>query len=64
MSNDTTAHDPEGTPKPDGLGDDGTVPNEPGGVAAGFTGDDSHFNPEEDAADGDTDGDTDGESDA
>jgi len=55
MSNDTTAHDPEGTPKPDGLGDDGTVPNEPGGVAAGFTGDDSHFNPEEDDTDGGSD---------
>jgi hypothetical protein len=50
MSNDTTAHDPEGTAKPDGLGDDGTIPNEPEGVAAGFVGDDSHFNPEEDAA--------------
>ncbi|WP_420363425.1 hypothetical protein AABM26_03380 [Curtobacterium aetherium] len=47
---DTTAHDPEGTPKPDGLGEDGTVPNEPEGIAAGFAGDDSHFNPEEDAA--------------
>jgi hypothetical protein len=58
MSNDTTAHDPEGTPKPDGLGDDGTVPNEPEGLAAGFVGDGSHFNPEEDApadADGDSD---------
>jgi hypothetical protein len=45
---DTTAHEPEGTPKPDGLGDDGTVPNEPEGLAAGFVGDASHFNPEED----------------
>ena len=55
MSNDSTAHDPEGTPKPDGLGDDATVPSEPTGVAAGYVGDDSHFNPEEDAAEGDAD---------
>ncbi|WIB15725.1 MULTISPECIES: hypothetical protein [unclassified Curtobacterium] len=55
MSNDSTAHDPEGTPKADGLGDDGTVPNEPEGLAAGFVGDASHFNPEEDdAAEGDS----------
>lgn len=41
-------NDPEGTPKQDGLGEDGTIPNEPGGIAAGHAGDDSHFNPEED----------------
>ncbi len=43
-----TTNDPEGTEKPDGLGDDGTIPAHPEGVAAGFAGDDSHFNPEED----------------
>ena len=41
-------HDPEGTPKPDGLGEDGTIPNHPGGVAAGTTGTASTFEPEED----------------
>ncbi|QKS12319.1 hypothetical protein HUN58_11820 [Curtobacterium sp. Csp1] len=43
-----TTNDPEGTPKPDGLGEDGTIPDHPEGVAAGFAGDDSHFNHEED----------------
>lgn len=43
-----TTNDPEGTEKPDGLGEDGTVPAHPEGVAAGFTGDESHFNQEED----------------
>jgi len=41
-------NDSDGTPKPDGLGEDGTIPNEPDGLAAGHVGDDSHFNPEED----------------
>ncbi|MCT2087551.1 hypothetical protein M3D75_15660 [Microbacterium enclense] len=41
-------HDPEGTTKPDGLGEDGTIPNHPGGVAAGHTGTASTFEPEED----------------
>jgi hypothetical protein len=40
----------EGTPKPDGLGQDGTIPNEPDGVAAGHTGEMSTFEPEEDEA--------------
>lgn len=43
-----TTNEPEGTPKPDGLGEDGTIPDHPEGVAAGFAGDDSHFNHEED----------------
>ncbi len=37
-----------GTPKPGGLGQDGTIPNDPDGVAAGHTGEMSNFNPEED----------------
>ncbi|MBF4607694.1 hypothetical protein [Curtobacterium sp. VKM Ac-1393] len=41
-------NDAEGTEKPGGLGDDNTIPNAPDGLAAGHTGDDSHFNPEED----------------
>lgn len=41
-------HDPEGTEKQGGLGQDGTIPNEPGGVAAGHTGEQSTFEPEED----------------
>ncbi|WP_019180249.1 hypothetical protein [Microbacterium yannicii] len=38
----------EGTPKPGGLGQDGTIPNDPDGVAAGHTGEMSTFEPEED----------------
>ncbi|MCK6081424.1 hypothetical protein KZX37_08615 [Microbacterium sp. EYE_5] len=41
-------HDDEGTPKPDGLGQDGTIPSDPEGVAAGHTGTTSTFEPEED----------------
>ena len=41
-------NDPEGTPKPDGLGQDGTIPDDPDGVAAGHTGTASTFEPEED----------------
>lgn len=44
----TKADDIEETQKPGGLGDDHTIPNDPDGIAAGHTGDDSHFNPEED----------------
>ena len=44
------ARDAEGTPKPDGVGDDGTIPDEPDGVAAGHTGELSTFEPEEDEA--------------
>lgn len=42
-------NDSDGTVKPGGLGDDGTIPNHPDGIAAGVTDDDSHFNAEEDA---------------
>lgn len=41
-------NDPEGTAKPDGLGEDGTVPNTQDGVAVGHTGTASTFKPEED----------------
>jgi hypothetical protein len=44
------ARDPEGTPKPDGLGEDSTIPDDPDGVAAGHTGEMSTFEPEEDEA--------------
>ena len=39
---------PTGEQKPDGLGKDGTIPNEPDGIAAGHTGTASNFEPEED----------------
>ncbi|NYF17835.1 hypothetical protein HDC37_002680 [Microbacterium sp. AK009] len=38
----------EGDEKPGGLGQDGTIPDEPDGVAAGHTGEPSSFEPEED----------------
>ena len=44
------ARDEEGTPKPGGVGDDGTIPDEPDGVAVGHTGEQSTFEPEEDEA--------------
>ena len=37
----------EGTKKPGGLGGDGTIPNEPGGVGVGV-GEPTTFEPEED----------------
>jgi hypothetical protein len=40
----------EGTEKPGGLGQDGTIPADPSGVAAGHTGEVSTFEPEEDEA--------------
>ncbi|MCI9859359.1 hypothetical protein [Microbacterium proteolyticum] len=40
--------DSEGEPKTGGLGTDGTIPNNPDGVAAGHSDTASHFNPEED----------------
>ena len=43
----TSAGDP-GTPKPEGLGKDETIPDEPDGVAAGYTGEPSTCEPEED----------------
>jgi hypothetical protein len=45
---DTQQHDPEGEEKPGGLGQDGTIPDDPDGVAAGHTGEPSTFEPEED----------------
>ncbi|TDN88500.1 hypothetical protein [Microbacterium sp. BK668] len=41
-------NDPEGTPEDGGLGQDGTIPDDPDGVAAGHTGEQSTFEPEED----------------
>lgn len=38
------------TEKSDGLGADGTIPNNPTGIAAGHTGKKSNFEPEEDEA--------------
>jgi hypothetical protein len=40
--------DAHGEEKEDGLGQDGTIPDDPKGVAAGFTGEPSNFEPEED----------------
>ncbi|MFC8681979.1 hypothetical protein ACFT30_10690 [Microbacterium ureisolvens] len=45
---DTPKQDHEGTPKPGGLGQDHTIPDDPDGVAAGHTGEPSTFEPEED----------------
>jgi hypothetical protein len=39
-----------GTVKPGGPGQDATIPPDPSGVAAGHTGEQSHFNAEEDEA--------------
>lgn len=41
-------NDEEGTTKPDGVGKDGTIPADPKGLAAGYTGEESTFEPEED----------------
>ncbi|WP_405216078.1 hypothetical protein [Agrococcus sp. Ld7] len=41
--------DDDGTKKADGLGSDGTIPNEPDGLGA-TTGEPSTFEPEEDEA--------------
>ncbi len=41
-------NDKEGDQKPGGLGEDGTIPDDPDGVAAGHTGEQSTFEPEED----------------
>ena len=46
----TSTSDGGGTPKPGGLGQDGTIPADPSGVAAGHTGEVSTFEPEEDEA--------------
>ncbi len=44
----TSADSADGEEKSDGLGQDGTIPDEPDGVAAGHTGEPSSFEPEED----------------
>lgn len=43
-----TDDDAEGTPKPGGLGEDGTIPNDADGIAAGHSETPSNFNAEED----------------
>ena len=43
-----SAAEDDATQKPGGLGKDGTIPNDPDGIAAGHTDEPSHFNPEED----------------
>jgi len=45
-----TSDDTEVTTEPGGLGQDGTIPPDPDGVAAGHTGEPSNFEPEEDEA--------------
>lgn len=44
---DRAADDPSGTTKRDGLGSEGTIPNEPGSVGVG-AGEPTTFEPEED----------------
>lgn len=41
-------HEDEGTAKPGGLGEDGTIPPHPDGLAATTTDEPSTFEPEED----------------
>jgi hypothetical protein len=50
MNRDTSHENPndDATPKEGGLGQDGTIPDDPDGVAAGYTGEPSTFEPEED----------------
>ena len=48
LENQSDAEDDTATPKPGGLGQDGTIPADPAGVAAGHTGEKSNFEPEED----------------
>jgi hypothetical protein len=48
LENASDAEADEATQKPGGLGKDGTIPDAPGGVAAGHTGTSSTFEPEED----------------
>jgi len=43
-------HDSEGTKKPGGLGEDGTIPADPDGLGATTTDESSTFEPEEDEA--------------
>ncbi len=44
----TAGADDDATAVAGGLGQDGTIPNDPDGVAAGHTGEASTFEPEED----------------
>ncbi|QUW19942.1 hypothetical protein [Agrococcus sp. Marseille-Q4369] len=46
----SSEHDGEGTKKPGGLGDDGTIPANPDGLGATTTDEESTFEPEEDEA--------------
>ena len=46
----SSEHDDEGTKKPGGLGDDGTIPANPDGLGATTTDEESTFEPEEDEA--------------
>lgn len=46
--NASSAEDDRAETKPDGLGQDGTIPSDPDGVAAGHSGEASTFEPEED----------------
>lgn len=47
-AHDPRPEDPDAAVKPGGLGQDGTIPPHPNGVAAGHTGEPSTFEPEED----------------
>ena len=48
MSDQKISHDSEGEEKPNGLGEDGTIPNSDDGVAVGYDPDASTIEPEED----------------
>ncbi len=48
LENASPVEDPDAEPKAGGLGEDGTIPPDPDGVAAGHTGVASTFEPEED----------------
>lgn len=48
IDSDLDNDDTDVTSKPGGLGEDGTIPPDPDGVAAGHTGEKSTFEPEED----------------
>ncbi|MGO2749644.1 MAG: hypothetical protein ACTIA6_06295 [Pseudoclavibacter sp.] len=48
MSDQKISHDSDGEEKPNGLGEDGTIPNSDDGVAVGYDPDASTFEPEED----------------
>ncbi|GAA3907241.1 hypothetical protein [Microbacterium invictum] len=48
LDNASDAERDQATREPGGLGEDGTIPPDPDGVAAGYTGEKSTFEPEED----------------